>query len=273
MNRYTFRTALLEVVLIGTAVVYCVPLVVLLTVALRDKNASPGLFGFTWPPDLGNLPTAWTESAMGPSVVNSVVIAVVSVISIVALAATASYALARRTQRVSRSVFYLFMAGFLFPGQLAMLPLYLQFASVGLVGSPIAVTLISVGGNLPFAVFLYTSFLRDLPRDYEEAAIIDGAGPWFAFVHVVFPLLRPVTGTVAILTALSIWNDFFTPLLYLSGSNTKTAPLSVYSFVGLYGADWPMVFSALIISVLPILVAYFLLQRFIIRGFASGLKG
>ena len=90
---------------------------------------------------------------------------------------------------------------------------------------------------------------------------------------ILFPLLRPVTGTIAILCALSVWNDFFTPLMYLSGGNSATAPLSVFKFVGLYGAQWHLVFSALIISVLPILAAYFIMQRFIIRGFASGLKG
>lgn len=126
---------------------------------------------------------------------------------------------------------------------------------------------------MPFTVFLYCAFLRDLPRDYEEAATIDGAGSLRMFWTVVFPLARPVTGTVAILTALGVWNDFLNPLLYLTGGNTRTAPLSVYTFVGEYSANWPLVFSALITSVIPILVAYFLMQRFIMRGFASGLKG
>ncbi|MCS5714115.1 carbohydrate ABC transporter permease [Herbiconiux sp. CPCC 205716] len=273
MNRYTYRTAILEVVLILAAVVFISPLVVLLSVALRDGSGDVGFLGFTWPLNFGNFATAWTESAMGASLINSAVITISSVALIVLLASTAAYTLARKTRRWSRGVFYLFLAGFLFPGQLAMLPLYLWFASLGLVGSPVAVIAINVGGFLPFAIFLYATFLRDLPRDYEEAATIDGASPGRTFVAIVFPLLRPITGTIVILAGLAIWNDFFTPLLYLSGSNSSTAPLSVYSFVSLYGANWPLVFSALIISVIPILIAYFLMQRFIIRGFASGLKG
>ncbi|MGG7449715.1 carbohydrate ABC transporter permease [Plantibacter auratus] len=273
MNRYTAKTAVLEVVLILTAIVFFIPFIVMLSVALRDPNGTPGFLGFTWPLNFGNFATAWTESAMGASLVNSAVITVVSVAVIIVISSMAAYTVTRSTRRWSRGAFYLFLLGFLFPGQLAMLPLYLWFASIGLVGSPVAVILINIGGFLPFSIFLYAAFLRDLPRDYEEAATIDGARPSRAFLSIVFPLLRPVTGTIAILCGLSIWNDFFTPLLYLSGSGNSTAPLSVYSFVSLYSANWPLVFCALLISVLPILVAYFLMQRFIMKGFASGLKG
>ncbi|GAB2845733.1 carbohydrate ABC transporter permease [Microbacterium insulae] len=273
MNRYTVRTAILEAVLILTAVVFIAPLVILLSVALRDPHGEAGFLGFTWPLNFGNLSTAWVDSAMGASLINSALITTTSVVLIVVVSSSAAYTLARKTQAWSRGLFYLFLAGFLFPGQLAMLPLYLWFANIGLVGSPVAVIVINVGGFLPFAIFLYATFLRDLPREYEEAATIDGARPTRTFVSIVFPLLRPVTGTIVILTGLAIWNDFFTPLLYLSGSGASTAPLSVYSFVSRYSANWPLVFSALIISVIPILIAYFLMQRFIIRGFASGLKG
>lgn len=273
MNRYTTRTFALEIVLVIVAIVFMIPLIVLVAVALQTPGSSIGTFGFTWPLNFSNFSTAWTQSAMGPSMVNSAVIVVVSVTLIIVVSSTAAYTLTRVTRKWSRGVFYLFLLGFVFPGQLALVPLYLQFSSAGLVGTPIPVILIDVAGFLPFAIFLYSAFIRDLPRDYEEAARIDGARPWRVFATIVFPLLRPVTGTVIILCALSIWNDFFNPLLYLSGSASSTAPLSVYTFVTQYTANWPLVFCALIISVIPILVAYFLMQRFIIRGFASGLKG
>jgi raffinose/stachyose/melibiose transport system permease protein len=270
---YTRGTALIETILIVTAVIFMIPMIVLVAVALRDPDAAVGLFGFTWPLKFENIAIAWTESAMGASIINSLVITVTSVLLIIVIASIASYTLTRRTEKWSRGVFYLFLAGFLFPGQLALLPLYLTFSKLGLVGNPLSVILISVAGNLPFTIFLYSAFLRDMPKDYEEAAMLDGARPLRAFWTVVFPLLRPVTGTVAILAALGIWNDFLHPLLYLTGGSSRTAPLSVYTFVGEYSANWPLVFSALITSVIPILIAYFLMQRFILRGFASGLKG
>jgi raffinose/stachyose/melibiose transport system permease protein len=126
---------------------------------------------------------------------------------------------------------------------------------------------------MPFSIFLYTGFLRALPAEYEEAAAIDGAGPFATFRRVVFPLLRPITGTVAILNVLVVWNDFLTPLLYLSGSGQQTVPVTLYSFVGQYVSQWNLVFAGLVISIAPILIIYFLLQRTVIQGFASGLKG
>jgi len=273
MNRYTRRTFALEAILIAVAAVFMVPLYVLVAVALRDPDSTAGFLGFTWPLRFENLATAWTESAMGPSLLNSVIITTVSVVLVIVVASTASYTITRRTQRWSRGVFYLFLTGFLFPGQLALLPLYLMFSQLGLVGNPLSVILIYVAGHMPFAIFLYCAFLRDLPRDYEEAATLDGARPLRTFRSIVFPLIRPVTGTVAILTALAVWNDFLNPLLYLTGGSSRTAPLSVYTFVGEYSANWPLVFSALITSVIPILIAYVFMQRFIMRGFATGLKG
>ncbi|GAA3614375.1 carbohydrate ABC transporter permease [Kineosporia mesophila] len=273
MKRYTKKTAALEAALIAAAIIFLIPLFVLVSVALRDPAGSPGFLGFTWPLKFGNLATAWKQSQMGPSMLNSIMITGISVLLVIGIASTAGYVIARRTERWSRGMFYLFLTGFLFPGQLALVPLYVAFTKAGLVGNPFSVILISTAGNLPFGIFLYTAFLRDLAPDYEEAATLDGATPFRMFRSIVFPLMRPVTGTVGILSSLAIWNDFMHPLLYLTGGSTRTAPLSVYTFVGEYSANWPLVFSALITSVIPILVAYFLMQRFIMRGFATGLKG
>jgi raffinose/stachyose/melibiose transport system permease protein len=126
---------------------------------------------------------------------------------------------------------------------------------------------------MPFSIFLYTGFLRALPIEYEEAAAIDGAGALGTFWRVVFPLLRPITGTVVILNVIVVWNDFLTPLLYLSGSGQQTVPVTLYSFVGQYVSQWNLVFAGLVISIAPILIVYFVLQRTVIQGFASGLKG
>lgn len=273
MNRYTWRTLVLELVFIVVGIVFLVPFVVLLGVAFRNPESPRGPFDLTWPPSLDNIVTAWETSAMGAAIVNSTIITIISVILIIAFASMAAYPLARYTQRWSRIVFYFFLAGLLVAGQASILPLYTFIRDIGLMDTLWAVILIQVGANMPFSIFLYTSFLRELPRDYEEAAQLDGASPTRSFLSIVFPLLRPVTGTILILTALGVWNDFFTPLLYLSGGGSKTAPLALYTYVGQYSADWPLVFSALLLSILPILILYVFTQRYIIRGFASGLKG
>ena len=126
---------------------------------------------------------------------------------------------------------------------------------------------------MPFNIFLYTLFLRALPREYEEAAILDGCGNLRIFWRIVFPLLRPVTGTIIILAVITVYNDFYTPLLYLAGSENTTLPLALRSYSSQYASNWNATFAGLILVTIPVLVFYLLLQKRIIRGFAGGLKG
>jgi raffinose/stachyose/melibiose transport system permease protein len=165
------------------------------------------------------------------------------------------------------------MLGLLLPFQLALLPLYQLIRDLRLLGTLWSLVLFYSGLQVPFATFLYMGFLRVIPREYEEAALIDGAGLLSVFWRVVFPLLRPVTGTVVILNAIFIWNDFLTPFLYLSGSDQQTIPVAVFGFIGQYVSQWNLVFAGLVIAMLPILAIYFFMQRHIIKGFAGGLKG
>jgi raffinose/stachyose/melibiose transport system permease protein len=185
----------------------------------------------------------------------------------------AAYPLARITARWSRWVFVLVMIGLLLPFQLALLPLYHTIRDLHLLGTLWSLVLFYSGLQVPFATFLYVGFLRALPREYEEAALIDGASPMRAFRSVVFPLLRPITGTVVILNAIFVWNDFFTPFLYLSGTDRQTIPVAVFGFIGQYVSQWNLVFAGLVIAMLPILTIYFLMQRQIIKGFSGGIKG
>ena len=126
---------------------------------------------------------------------------------------------------------------------------------------------------MPLTVFLYTGFIRALPRDYEEAARVDGAGILLTFRRVVIPLLRPVTATVAVLTGIIVWNEFFIALIFLSGSHAQTVPVALYSFVGGYVARWNLIFAGLAITIAPILAFYLFAQRHLIRGFTAGVKG
>jgi raffinose/stachyose/melibiose transport system permease protein len=200
-------------------------------------------------------------------------ITVSSVIALIALGSLAAYFLARRASRLSYSLYILFLVGIILPFQLGMIPLYQLVNDLGLLGTYQGMILFYTGIQLPFTVFLYTGFIRSLPADYTNAALIDGASHLQAFGYVIFPLLRPITGTVLILNAVYIWNDFFTPLLYLGGSGRETVPVRVFAFVNEYTSDYGLVAAGLVLAALPILVVFLLLQRYVIRGFSSGLKG
>ncbi|GAA2892915.1 carbohydrate ABC transporter permease [Streptosporangium fragile] len=271
--RYTWRTLTREITLILVALGFLIPLVGLLNISLKPQSSQSSALAFAFPPTLDNYAAAWSQASLGAALANSFFITTLSVALIIACSALAAYPLARVTRAWSRYTFVFLIGGLLIPGQLALLPLYATMRDAGLLGSLWAVIVINVGQQMPFSVFLYTMFLRELPLDYEEAALLDGCGPLRSFALVVFPLLRPVTGTVVILNAVGIWNEFFTPLLYLGGSGNTTAPVAIYGFVSQYVSQWPLIFAGLVISVLPILVVYLALQKHIIKGFAGGLKG
>jgi raffinose/stachyose/melibiose transport system permease protein len=273
ISRYTWRMGVLETLLIAGALLFLVPIVGLVNVALKTSGNTSTALEFAGPYTLANFGEAWVTGRLGSALANSVVVTVISVAAVVLFGAMAAYFIARRPGHLSRGLFYTFLLGIVLPAQLGMIPLYRTMIDLGLTGTIWSVVILNVGSGMPFAIFLITTFLRDLTPEYEEAAVIDGAGPIRTFFLVVAPLLRPVLGTVAILTAISTWNNFFVPLLYLAGSGLETVPVRLYSFVGQYSSDWPVIFAGLIITVLPILIAFFFLQRSVMTGFSGGVKG
>lgn len=273
IGRYSWRMGILEAVLVGNALLFIVPLAGLVNVAFKATGNTSTALEIAGPYTLDNFAEAWTTGRLGNALVNSVLITVLSVGFVVLFGALAAYFIARRRNRLSRVLFYTFLLGIVLPTQLGMIPLYRTMIDLGLTGTIWSVVILNVGTGMPFAIFLISTFLQDLSPEYEEAAVIDGAGSVRTFGMVVIPLLRPVLGTVAILTAISTWNNFFVPLLYLSGSGLETVPVRLYAFVGQYSSNWPVIFAGLMITVLPILIAFFFLQKSVMTGFSGGVKG
>jgi raffinose/stachyose/melibiose transport system permease protein len=258
LGRYRPRTFALEVLMIAVAVLFAYPVYVLVKLSFADS---------------GNYSGAWKGAHIGAAMLNSTIITVASLLCLIAIGSTAAYYIARTHSRLSYGMFLLFLLGIVLPFQLALVPLYRFMKDTGLLGSYTSMVLFYTGLQIPFTIFLYTGFLRALPREYGEAALVDGATHWQSFTRVTFPLLRPITGTVVILNAVFIWNDFLTPLLYLGGTPNETLPVVVYQFVGQYVSNWGYIFAAVVMASLPILLVFLLMQRYVIKGFASGLKG
>ena len=272
--RYGRSNMLLEIVMIAVAIAFLFPVYALLTVSFRSASevaAAP--LGLPHKLYLANYEQAWSSASLGSALVSSTTITVITVVLLIILGALASYLLARRQTRLSYGLYLLFLVGLVVPLQLALVPLYQVMRDLNLLGTYTSLIIFYTGLQLPLTIFLYTGFLRALPRSYEEAALVDGASHLQAFRRIVFPLLRPVTGTVIILNAIFVWNDFLTPLLYVGGTSQQTIPVAIFSFVGEYTSNWGLIFAGLIMGMLPILIGYFLFQRHIIKGFASGLKG
>jgi raffinose/stachyose/melibiose transport system permease protein len=272
--RYRPRTFLLELAMIAAALLFLFPVYVLVSLSLKSsQEINEGSLSLPSQVQASNYSDAWSGASLGAALLNSTVILVVSLVLLIALGSLASYYLARRKSHLSYGTYILFLVGIILPFQLALVPLYNMVRDAGLLGTYTGMVAFYTGLQVPFTIFLYTGFIRTLPREYGEAALVDGASHLQSFMRVTFPLLRPITGTVLLLNAIFIWNDFLTPLLYLGGSPNETIPVVVYQFVGQYVSQWGLIFASIVLAMLPVLIVFFLLQRYVIKGFASGLKG
>jgi raffinose/stachyose/melibiose transport system permease protein len=273
LSRYTRRTFFRELTLLVIAAIWWVPFYFLVIVSLKpDLEALQSPLSFPQEVDLGNFSTAWHDAALGRSLVNSLVITGGSVLALIAIGSICAYTIARRPGRMSTALYLLFVLGIILPFQLGLVPTYAVMRHLGLVGSYLGIILLYTGIWMPFSVFLYTGFVRALPKEYEEASVVDGASTMRTFRRVVFPLLRPVTGTVAIFTGLIIWNDFFLSLIFLNGTDKTPLPVAVYTFVGAFASRWNLIFAAVIVSLAPVLIFFRVAQRQLIRGFTGGIK-
>ena len=277
MFRYTKATAVRELVVWIAALLTLLPFYFLVITALKP-NEELLTTGTSAPPsrptvdNFAEVLTGGGDSNILLGLMHSVIITLGSIAGMVLLGSLAAYVLVRSTARWGTITFYLFLVAIILPTQLGLIPLYIGARTLGLTGSMWGMIILYVGTLMPLAVFLYAGFFRNLPRDYEEAAAIDGASPGRVFFRIVLPLMAPATGTVAILTGLIVWNDFFSALIFLGGSEVQTLTVSMYYYVGSLVSAWNKIFAIVIISMVPILAFYLFAQKRFIQGFAGGIK-
>lgn len=209
------------------------------------------------------------------SLFNTFVVATVGVLGMVIFGSMAGYKLARNKSRLSKVLFGLFIMSMLIPFHSIMITLTRIAKNINVQGSTVGLGLIYIGLGVPMAVFLYNGFVKSIPYELEEAAIIDGCGEFKVFFLVVLPLLKPITATVVILNLLWIWNDFLLPLLMITDSDNYTLLLSINMLFGQYNNnDWTAILASLILSMLPVIIVYLILQKYIVKGISEGaLKG
>lgn len=275
LTRYTWKTYLREIALVILAILWWTPFYVMLTASLKPIIEAFG------PPlrlpshlDWHNYVLAWRANGtgLGHPFISSIVITVFSVALLVVFGSIAAYAIARRGRTFSTVVYYLFVFGIILPYELAVIPAYALLNRLHLIGSYATMVTLYVALMMPMTVFMYTSFIRALPYDYEEAARVDGAGIVRTFRKVVFPLLRPATGTIVILMGLIIWNEFFMSLIFLGGSPNATLPVAIARYAGEQEAQYNTILAAVAISILPFLAFFLYAQRQFMRSFTGGIK-
>lgn len=223
-------------------------------------------------PSFDNYRQAWATAHIGDFFLNSAIVTAGSVSVSLTLSAMAAYALGRIRFRGNALVSMVFLSGLMIPGFLVIVPLYFLLHDLHLLGSLVGLGVVYVVTQIPFSVYVLTGFFRTLPHELEEAAYVDGASPLRTFVRVMLPLAGPGLASVALLNALTIWNEFFFALVFLSDESKFTLPLGLYrlSVNADYSAQWPPMFAGLVIAMVPVLILFGVAQERITRGMTLG---
>lgn len=184
------------------------------------------------------------------------------------VAALAAYVLSRNRTRFNRTIYFFLVMGIAMPTNFVTLTKVMQITH--LINSQIGIILLYAASQIPFSVFLIYAFIETLPRELDEAAIMDGCSPLRLFFSVIYPLLIPVLVTSAVLNILGIWNEFLIPLYYLNRSTHWPMTLAVYNFFGQFQADWSLVSADVVLTILPVILIYLMAQRYILAGMVAG---
>ena len=263
------------ITMIGFTVLTMGPLIWLLYSSFKPHPVIVrNIFSFPTEFYIENYTKAWTLGNLGVYSLNSIFFSVTATFITTVLALAAGYGLAKFGYRISGPIYMFFMMGLLLTPHAILVPLFVMETKLGLDNTRLGVLLPYIAFRFPFLVYLATSFIRGLPKELEEAGIIDGASYLKVFWHVILPMARPVAATMLIFCFLTNWNDFVFVFVLTSKVSLRTLPVGINAFAGGMTRDYGMQFAALVIGTLPMIIFYTLFHRRLAQGFASGaLKG
>ena len=220
---------------------------------------------FTW----DNFNQALQKMEFFRSLTNSILITTLSVGSLILLSSMLAFYLSRTKNKFTKVTFLILVSSMIVPFQALMIPFMSIFAPFVSLNNQAALIFFYMGFGVALSTFLYHGFISNIPQELDEAAALDGASDFTIFWRIIFPMLKPVTATVAIINALWIWNDYLLPVLVLT-PETQTLPLSTYLFYGTYATEYGQAMAGLVLAVVPIVAFYLVLQRQFISGISSG---
>ncbi|WP_075980046.1 carbohydrate ABC transporter permease [Bacillus massilinigeriensis] len=216
-----------------------------------------------------NYVEAFTQLEFLKTFMNSLIITVVSVVIIILFSSMAAYALSRAKGKVSTIIFFIFVAAMLIPFQSVMIPLITLFGKFEMLNRA-GIIFMYLGFGSSLSIFLYHGTLGGISKSLDEAATIDGANKFQIFWYIIFPMLKPISVTVAILNTIWIWNDYLLPSLVINQEGMQTIPLRMFFFFGEYTKQWHLALAGLTIAIIPVIIAYFFAQKQIIKGVSEG---
>jgi raffinose/stachyose/melibiose transport system permease protein len=261
----------LTALLLVLALTIAIPLYFAVVTALKTPDQLGGTgFGLPTRVRWDNFLDAWRLTNFPRSALNSALITVGAVVLTLLTNSMVAYAIARNMhRRLFKGLFFYFISAMFVPFPILMLPVAKQTALLGL-DNQVGLILLYVVYGLSFNIFIFVAYINSIPRELEEAAIMDGASTWTVFWRIIFPLLAPMNATVGILTTLWAWNDFLLPLVIVSDPRGATLPLVQYVFQSQFATNYTVAFASYLMAMAPLLVVYVFAQRWVISGVTRG---
>lgn len=261
--------------LVVSALLWVYPFVWMVSASLKDSLEifSAGLRlipeTFAW----ANYSRAWQDASFGRYMINTVIVTVWTVVIVVIRCALCGYVLGRYTFRGSRVIMAILVATLFVPTGYTIIPIVKLSLQLGLLNSLTGMVLALSGAANVSAILIYAGYFRQLPKELEEAAVVDGASFFRVFFTIMLPLAMPVTATVALLTFLGTWNSFFLPLVFsFSRPELRTLSVGMQAFVGENAVDWSGMAAAGVISIVPVVALFIFLQKYFVEGIAGAVK-
>ena len=225
-------------------------------------------------PTLGNFVAAWTSKSFDRYFLNSIMVTTSTTVLVVLFSSMMAFAFARFNFMFKKPLYYSIMIFMMLPAMTLIVPQFMLASKLNLLNSLPGLVVVYVAMNLPLNTFILTGFLKQVPRELEEAAMIDGASSWAIYWRIMLPLSKPALATVAIFSSLGAWDEYVWALTVLNEPSKRTLPVAIAAFQGVFYSDWGLVFAASLIAIVPIIVLFVLLQRYFIKGAISGaIKG
>ena len=270
-KKHIIKTWILSIAALAVGIVFVSPLYLVFVNSVktvREIYLSP--LGLPVEISWNNFGRVMEKIDFGQALKNSLFFVVFGVAGLLVICSLAAYRLARHRTRVNKFVYLLLVSSILVPFQTVMIPLIKIIASIGLYNTRIGVLLAYYGYGIPFAVFLFYGFLSSIPREIEEAALIDGGSLFQVYRCIILPLLKPICVTVAVLDVLWIYNDFLLPFVLISDNELRTLPLVMYTFFTAYERPWDLAMASLTMVLTPAIIMFVILQKQITGGIVSG---
>lgn len=272
-KKYDEKTNWPATIILSLVAVFAIilPLYITVIIALKSPTDMNNLLALPKKIRWENFSDAWKMTDYPRKFINTTFITVVNMVFTVITNSAVAYAITRnrKKSRFFNMLYYYFISAMFIPFNVLMLPLVKQ-ATTFHIDNVVGITFLYIVFGLPMNTFLYTGYIKSIPEALDEAATIDGANPIQVFFYVIFPILKPMTATVAILSFMWTWNDFLMPLVLLSKQEQQTLQLAQYVFQGQFNTQYNLAFASYLLVLAPILLLYIFFQKWIISGVAAG---